>query len=306
MNYLIGDVQGCCNALDRLLAEIGFSPSRDHFWLLGDLVNRGPQSLRTLRRLKAFGAAASCLLGNHDLHLLAVDEGAQRRKRQDTLDEILDATDRTVLLDWLCHQRLAAFEHGWLLVHAGVAPQWDCAMTLAVAAEVEAELRGAGKGAFLRVMYGDTPTRWRPGLTGHERLRFIVNVLTRIRFCDANGRLEFETKDGASAAPPSFMPWFKVPGRRPRHADRFRPLVHARPDRHARVAFAGHRLCLGRRAHGGPGQRWQARGDPGRLRTGQCAGPRKSTTRIPAGRAGDVAEWLKAAVLKTADGVTRP
>jgi bis(5'-nucleosyl)-tetraphosphatase (symmetrical) len=213
MKYLIGDVQGCCDALDRLLAEIGFSPSRDHFWLLGDLVNRGPQSLGTLRRLRRYGDAASCLLGNHDLHLLAVAEGAQRLKRQDTLDEILDAPDRAGLLDWMCHQRLAAYAHGWLLVHAGVAPQWDRDMTLAVAAEVEAELQGPGRGAFLQVMYGDAPSRWRSGLDGHDRLRFIVNVLTRIRFCDAKGRLEFETKDGANAAPPGFMPWFKVPDR---------------------------------------------------------------------------------------------
>jgi bis(5'-nucleosyl)-tetraphosphatase (symmetrical) len=213
MDYLIGDVQGCCNALDRLIAEIGFSPSRDHLWLLGDLVNRGPQSLATLRRLQAFGAAASCLLGNHDLHLLAVAEGAQRLKRQDTLGDVLAAADRAVLIDWLRHQRLAAFDHGWLLVHAGVAPQWDCATTLALAAEVEAELRGSARGDFLKAMYGNTPTLWNPRLAGSDRLRFIVNVLTRIRFCDAKGRLEFETKDGAGAAPPGFMPWFEVPGR---------------------------------------------------------------------------------------------
>lgn len=213
MDYLIGDVQGCCDALDRLLAEIGFSASRDHLWMLGDLVNRGPRSLATLRRLKAFGAAANSLLGNHDLHLLAVAEGAQRLKRQDTLDDILGAADRAALLDWLRQQRLAAFDHGRLLVHAGVAPQWDCAATLALAAEVEAELRGGTRGEFLRGMYGNTPTRWSPGLTGIDRLRFVVNVLTRIRFCDAQGRLEFETKAGAAAAPPGFMPWFEVPGR---------------------------------------------------------------------------------------------
>jgi bis(5'-nucleosyl)-tetraphosphatase (symmetrical) len=213
MNYLVGDVQGCCSALDRLLAEIGFSPSRDQLWLLGDLVNRGPQSLATLRRLKAFGAAANCLLGNHDLHLLAVAEGAQRLKRHDTLDDILGATDRAALLDWLRLQRLAAYEQGWLLVHAGVAPQWDRDATLALAAEVEAELRCSARGEFLRAMYGNAPTRWSPRLIGSERLRFIVNALTRIRFCDAQGSLEFETKDGAGAAPAGFMPWFEVPGR---------------------------------------------------------------------------------------------
>ena len=213
MNLLIGDVQGCCDALDRLLAETGFSPSRDHLWVMGDMVNRGPQSLATLRRLKGYGAAASCLLGNHDLHLLAVAEGAQRLKRQDTLADILDARDRAALLDWLRRQPLAAFDEGWLLVHAGVVPQWDRDTTLALAAEVEAVLQSDLCAAFLRAMYGNTPTRWNPGLAGNERLRFVVNALTRIRFCDAAGRLEFESKDGASAAPPGFMAWFDVPGR---------------------------------------------------------------------------------------------
>jgi bis(5'-nucleosyl)-tetraphosphatase (symmetrical) len=213
MEFLVGDVQGCCDALDRLLAEAGYSASRDHVWILGDLVNRGPQSLATLRRLQALGASASCLLGNHDLHLLAVAEGTQRLKRQDTLDDILEAPDRAALLAWLREQRLAAFDHGWLLVHAGVPPQWDRATTLALAAEVEAVLRGSAFADFLRVMYGNTPARWSPGLAGDERLRFIVNALTRIRFCDADGRLEFETKGGAGGAPSGFMPWFEVPGR---------------------------------------------------------------------------------------------
>jgi bis(5'-nucleosyl)-tetraphosphatase (symmetrical) len=213
MNYLIGDVQGCCEALDRLLAEIGFSASRDHLWMLGDLVNRGPQSLATLRRLQSCGAAASCLLGNHDLHLLAVAHGAQRLKRLDTLGDILEATDREALIEWLGQQRLAAFDHGWLLVHAGVAPQWDRAATLALAAEVETELRGSGRGEFLRVMYGNAPARWNPRLSGSDRLRFVVNALTRIRFCDETGRLEFESKQGARAAPRGYMPWFEVPGR---------------------------------------------------------------------------------------------
>ncbi len=169
MDYLVGDVQGCCDALDRMLSEIGFSPSRDHLWLLGDLVNRGPNSLATLRRLKAFDAAANCLLGNHDLHLLAVAEGAQRLKRQDTLEDVLGAADRAALLDWLRQQRLAAVDNGWLLVHAGVAPQWDREATLALAAEVEAALRGSARSDFLRAMYGDTPTRWNPCLVGAER-----------------------------------------------------------------------------------------------------------------------------------------
>ncbi len=213
MIFLIGDVQGCCDALDRLLAEIGFSPSRDHLWFLGDLVNRGPQSLATMRRVKALGGAADSLLGNHDLHLLAVADGAQALKRSDTLAGILDAPDREGLLDWLRSQRLAAVEAGWLLVHAGVAPQWDRTATLALAAEVEAVLRGSDRAAFLRKMYGDAPTRWSEGLAGVDRLRFIVNALTRMRFCDARGHLEFAAKDGAGTAPKGYMPWFEVPGR---------------------------------------------------------------------------------------------
>lgn len=213
MNFIIGDVQGCCDALDRLLAEIGFSPSRDHVWILGDLVNRGPCSLATLRRVKSLGGAADSLLGNHDLHLLAVAEGAQLLKRQDTLGEVLDAPDAAVLLGWLRERRLASLADGWLLVHAGVAPQWSAETTLALAAEVEAELRGDTCIAFLRAMYGDTPAQWSDALEGTDRLRFIVNALTRMRFCDADGRLEFETKDGAGSAPPGYLPWFDVPGR---------------------------------------------------------------------------------------------
>ncbi len=213
MDFLIGDVQGCCDALERLFDQIGFSPSRDHVWVLGDLVNRGPQSLATLRRLKDLGSAAGCLLGNHDLHLLAVAEGAHKHKRQDTLADILDAADRETLLDWLRQQRLAAFDHGWLLVHAGVAPQWDRETTLALAAEVETELRGSARGEFLRAMYGNSPARWSEHLRGADRLRFVVNALTRMRFCDAKGRLEFETKDAAASALPGYMPWFEVPGR---------------------------------------------------------------------------------------------
>lgn len=213
MNFLIGDVQGCGEALERLLAEIGFSPSRDHMWLLGDLVNRGPQSLATLRRVKALGSAADCLLGNHDLHLLAVAEGARHLSRQDTLADVLDAPDREELLAWLRAQRLAAVDDGWLLVHAGVAPQWDCTLTLALAAEVEAELRGNSRADFLRAMYGDSPARWSDSLAGVDRLRFVVNALTRMRFCDARGQLELKAKEGADGAPPGYMPWFEVPGR---------------------------------------------------------------------------------------------
>ena len=214
MNYLIGDLQGCCDALERLLQTLDFSPSRDRIHCLGDLVNRGPASLRTLRRLQELGDAAQCLLGNHDLHLLATAHGARKPGKSDTLRDILDAPDREALLDWLRHQRMAAQTQGWLLVHAGVVPQWDRAQTLTLAGEVEALLRGPELADFLHDMYGNEPDRWHEGLQGTARLRFIVNVLTRIRFCSAEGQLEFKTKDGAGDAPDGFMPWFEVPGRR--------------------------------------------------------------------------------------------
>lgn len=214
MNYLIGDLQGCCNAFERLLDRIDFSPSRDRLWLLGDLVNRGPSSLATLRKLQALGNAATCLLGNHDLHLLAVAHGVRPAGRHDTLAPILQANDREALLGWLCQQRLAVFEAGWLMVHAGVVPQWSRDDTLALAAEVETVLRGADLSDFLHEMYGNEPARWDPSLTGTARLRFTVNVLTRLRFCSADGEMDFKTKDGMGAAPAGFMPWFDVPGRR--------------------------------------------------------------------------------------------
>ena len=213
MNYLIGDVQGCCCALDRLLDKIGFSPSRDHLSLLGDLVNRGPQSLETLRRLRGYGAAATCLLGNHDLSLLAVAHGVRKPHKGDTVDEILEAPDRAAWLDWLRHRRMAVFEHGWLMVHAGVVPQWTTDQTLRLAGEVEAMLRSSAGSDFWPQMYGDQPARWHDDLIGAERLRLGVNVLTRTRFVAADGTLDLVTKVGAGGAPPGFFPWFEAPGR---------------------------------------------------------------------------------------------
>ncbi len=213
--YLIGDVQGCDAALGRLLDEIAFSPSRDRLVLLGDLVNRGPQSLAVLRRLIALGDAAACLLGNHDLHLLAVSQGVRPLHRGDTVGDVLAAPDRAALLDWLRHRPLALHEHGVLMVHAGVLPQWTAAQTLQLAGEVEAVLRGAGWAGFMQQMYGNQPDAWHDGLEGAERLRVIVNALTRLRFCSAEGRMEFATKDtAADGAPPGYLPWFDVPGRR--------------------------------------------------------------------------------------------
>ena len=214
MNYLIGDVQGCCGALDRLLAKIDFSASRDHVFVLGDLVNRGPQSLETLRRLRGFGGSATCLLGNHDLNLLAVAQGVRKPHKGDTTGEILDAPDRGAWLDWLRQRRMAVFAHGWLMLHAGVVPQWDVAQTLRLAGEVETLLRGDALAEFLPQMYGDQPARWSETLAGAERLRFVVNVLTRTRFVAADGTLDLVTKEGIGGAPKGFRPWFEVPGRR--------------------------------------------------------------------------------------------
>ena len=211
--YWVGDVQGCDAALGRLLDTVGFSASQDHLVMLGDLVNRGPASAQVLRRLVALGNAVQCVLGNHDLHLLALDAGAGRLKPMDTLQGLLQAPDRPALLDWLRHQHMACFSHGVLSVHAGVLPSWSLAQTLSLAGEVEAVLRGPDAADFFHQMYGNSPAAWREDLTGAERLRVVVNALTRLRFCTANGMMEFATKEGAGAAPQGFMPWFDAPHR---------------------------------------------------------------------------------------------
>jgi len=215
--YLIGDVQGCDAALQRLLDILAFSPSRDTLYLLGDLVNRGPDSAGVLRRLMRYGDAARCLLGNHDLNLLAVAQGARKPHRKDTLDSVLDAPDRDAMLHWLRHQKMALLlQRGskpLLMVHAGVLPSWTIDQTMALAREVETQLQGDGAAAFLQAMYGNSPARWDDTLAGMDRLRVIVNALTRVRFCTAQGEMEFETTEGAAGAPAGYMPWFDVPGR---------------------------------------------------------------------------------------------
>lgn len=223
--YLIGDVQGCDDALGRLLDTCGFSPSRDSLVVLGDLVNRGPDSAAVLRRLMALGGAARSLLGNHDLHLLAVAHGEQPLRRHDTLAPVLDAPDRPALLDWLRQQHLALLDtvagQPLLMVHAGVLPGWTAVRTVELAAEVHDVLRGPVHGlvhgpdlsGFFRQMYGNQPDHWHDTLTGADRLRVIVNALTRLRFCSAQGVMEFATKEGAAGAPAGFLPWFEVPGR---------------------------------------------------------------------------------------------
>ena len=216
--YLIGDVQGCDGALQQLLGKLSFSPSRDTLYLLGDLVNRGPDSLGVLRRLVGLGTSARCLLGNHDLHLLAVAHGVRALHRNDTLAPLLAAPERDALLDWLRHQPLALLEtlhgHEVLMVHAGVLPSWTAQQTRARASEVEAVLRDPHYGDFLTLMYGNKPARWHDDLAGTKRLRAIVNVLTRLRFCTPQDEMDFDTKEGADAAPSGFLPWFDVPGRK--------------------------------------------------------------------------------------------
>ncbi len=212
--YLIGDVQGCDAALGRLLEKIDFSASRDALYVLGDLVNRGPESAAVLRRLMGYADSARCLLGNHDLSLLAVAHGRRPPHRNDTMDDVLLAHDRGELLEWLRWQRMAIREHGLLMVHGGVLPQWDAGQTLSLAGEVETALRGPDLVAFLSHMYGNEPARWDDSLQGADRLRVIVNALTRLRFCTPEGVMDLRYSGALADAPPGYLPWFDVPGRR--------------------------------------------------------------------------------------------
>ncbi len=216
--YCIGDIQGCDDALGRLLDAIDFSPSRDTLYLLGDLVNRGPTSLQVLRRCIALGDAVRPLLGNHDLHLLTAAHGLRPPGKRDTLQAILQAPDRAQLLDWLRRQPLARLHTGaggerLLMVHAGVLPGWNVEQTLARAAEVEAVLRSDALVEFLAQMYGNTPAAWSEDLEGADRLRVIVNAFTRMRFCTLEGRMDFESSESASEAPQGLLPWYDLPGR---------------------------------------------------------------------------------------------
>jgi bis(5'-nucleosyl)-tetraphosphatase (symmetrical) len=214
--YLIGDIQGCNAALQRLLDKVGFSPSRDHLILLGDLVNRGPDSLAVLRRVIALEGSASCVLGNHDLHLLAVSQGIRREHRNDTLGQTLAAPERAQIIDWLRGRPLALYYAGILMVHAGVLPQWSTEQTLTLAAEVHTVLRSNDWSEFLSAMYGNIPDYWEDSLSGVQRLRLIVNALTRLRFCSPQGHMDFDTKGGLDETPRGLMPWFNVPHRRTR------------------------------------------------------------------------------------------
>ena len=212
--YAIGDIQGCFNSLQRLLNKCAFDPAKDRLWLVGDLVNRGPKSLETLRFIKGLGPAALTVLGNHDLYLLMVAHGgAKGRGKDDTLQPILDAPDRDELLDWLRQQALCHVENGYCLVHAGLLPAWSVAQARALAREVEAALQGPEHLTFIAKMWGSQPDCWSDDLTGWPRLRVIINAMTRMRFCSAAGVMNFQAKGETTNAPPGFMPWFEVPGR---------------------------------------------------------------------------------------------
>ena len=211
--YAIGDIQGCYSALRRLLDKIDFDPADDRLWLVGDLVNRGPQSLEVLRFVKNLGTRAVTVLGNHDLHLLVVAAGHVEAHRGDTLDDVLKAPDRDELIDWLRRRKMMHAAGNHAMVHAGLLPQWSVAKALALAREVETALRRADYGEFLRHMYGNQPDRWRGSLRGYDRLRVITNVLTRLRLCTADGRMEFTHKTAPVDMPRGFKPWFDAPRR---------------------------------------------------------------------------------------------
>lgn len=208
--YAIGDIQGCFKAFSCLLEEAAFNPAQDTLWVAGDLVNRGPDSLSVLRFIKNLGDSAKVVLGNHDLHLLAVAHGIKRASSSDTFDEIINAEDATELLTWLRQQPLLYYcpERNYALVHAGLAPQWSIEQALQLSQEVETILKGEHFKDFLIHMYGDEPDQWHNNLRGWERLRVITNHFTRMRLCDANDHLDLLHKHGLEDVRSGFKPWF--------------------------------------------------------------------------------------------------
>ncbi|OGS92809.1 MAG: bis(5'-nucleosyl)-tetraphosphatase (symmetrical) [Gallionellales bacterium GWA2_59_43] len=216
--YAVGDVQGCHTELVGLLEAIRFDPAQDQLWLVGDLVNRGPGSLEVLRLIKSLGDSAITVLGNHDLHLLAVSTGAAELHRSDTLNELLAAPDREELLHWLRHQRLLHAEGNHVLVHAGLLPGWTVKQAAKLAREVETVLRGDDYATFFARMYGNNPHGWDDSLTGYRRLRVITNALTRMRICTPQGDMEFKFKGEQHNIPAGYLPWFDVPDRASRDA----------------------------------------------------------------------------------------
>ncbi|GAB4168321.1 MAG: symmetrical bis(5'-nucleosyl)-tetraphosphatase [Rhodocyclaceae bacterium] len=211
--YAIGDIQGCFTALENLLGEIGFSPARDRLWLVGDLVNRGPQSVEVLRFVRSLGESAVTVLGNHDLHLVMLSEGYGRWHAEDTVAQVLEAPDRNELLGWLRGLPLFHHEDDYAMVHAGLLPAWDVPCAEDLAAELHEALVANEYRDLLAHLWGSEPAAWSDRLRGWERARVIVNAMTRMRFCTQDGVMEFRAKGPVGSAPPGFMPWFRVPGR---------------------------------------------------------------------------------------------
>ncbi len=211
--YAIGDIQGCYHAFQALLTRIQFDPELDQLWLVGDLINRGSGSLEVLRWCYQHQSSLQVVLGNHDLHALIVAHGFVKAHRGDTLDALLAAEDRGVLLDWLRHQRLIVQQDNFLMVHAGLLPQWTAEQAMACASEVEVALQGDKYLEFLSQMYGNQPSLWSEHLAGFDRLRLITNAMTRLRVCTEQGEMEFSFKGELQDIPSGYMPWFDVPTR---------------------------------------------------------------------------------------------
>lgn len=211
--YAIGDIQGCYNPLRHLLDQVKFDPTNDQLWLVGDLVNRGPHSLETLRFIKGLGDSAITVLGNHDLHLIATVVSLGKTGKKDTLGPILRAADCDELVDWLRKQRLFYHNDQFCMVHAGLPPQWDFAQTQAMAKEVEAVIGGEDYQRFFRSMYGNKPAVWQDDLSKNEQLRYAVNCFTRLRYCTLDGELDFHHKGPLGSQPDHLIPWFSVPWR---------------------------------------------------------------------------------------------
>ncbi len=213
--YAIGDIQGCYDPFRRLLDKLEFNPGQDQLWLVGDLVNRGPDSLGVLRYVRSLGESVVIVLGNHDLHLLALGAGSDKTASMSSLHDVLMAPDREDLLHWLRHQPLMHYDASkdFAMVHAGLAPQWDLLQALACAREVEAVLRGPDYRDFLHAMYGNLPDRWSPTLKGMDRLRFITNCMTRMRYCLPDGTLGLKEKGPVGTQTKPYIPWFEIPWR---------------------------------------------------------------------------------------------
>jgi bis(5'-nucleosyl)-tetraphosphatase (symmetrical) len=212
--WMVGDLQGCRASLQQLLAHPDIADDEQaHFWFAGDLVNRGPDSLGTLRTVIGLGERATAILGNHDLHLLAAAAGIRPPGKSDTLDAILAASDAGDLIDWLRHRPLAHYANHYLMVHAGIMASWSVSKAIELAHEVETALRGPDWERDLRHMYGNKPTRWKETFTGHKRRRAIINAMTRMRMCTPDGKMEFKFKREPDDNPDGLVPWFDVPGR---------------------------------------------------------------------------------------------